>query len=86
MHFPPHDNHNKPIVDVDDVRVPLNYFNIVKLVKGQSFDYHVPRYETAVVPATGSRYYLVTAYTSAEGPSGFATSGEIPPTASTCAP
>jgi 5-deoxy-glucuronate isomerase len=54
MHFPPHDNRNKPIVDVDDARVPLNYFNIVKLVKGQSFEYQIPRYETAVVPATGT--------------------------------
>ena len=54
MHFPPHDNHNKPIVDIDDARVPLNYFNIVKLMKGQSFEYQVPGYETAVVPATGT--------------------------------
>jgi 5-deoxy-glucuronate isomerase len=34
MHIPPHDNHNRPIVDVDDARVPLNYFNIVKLTAG----------------------------------------------------
>ena len=26
MHIPPHDNANRPIVDVDDPRVPLNYF------------------------------------------------------------
>ena len=31
MHIPPFDNQNRPIVDVDDARVPLNYFNIVKL-------------------------------------------------------
>lgn len=42
--------------------------------------------ETTVSSAAGSRYYLVTAYTSAEGPSGFATTGEIPPSASTCPP
>lgn len=54
MHIPPYDNRNRPIIDVDDTRVPLNYFNIVKLGKGQSFTYHVPRYETAIVPATGS--------------------------------
>jgi 5-deoxy-glucuronate isomerase len=53
MHIPPHDNANKPIIDVDDARVPLNYFNIVKLSQGQSFEYQVPGYETAVVPATG---------------------------------
>ncbi len=53
MHIPPYDNHNKPIVDVDDALVPLNYFNIVKLKKGESFGYAVPGYETCIVPATG---------------------------------
>jgi 5-deoxy-glucuronate isomerase len=54
MHIPPHENSNQPIVAVDDARVPLNYFNIVKLKRGQAFDYKVPAYETAIVPATGS--------------------------------
>lgn len=54
MHIPPHDNRNRPIIDVDDARVPLNYFNIVKLTSGQAFDYQVPGYETCVVPATGT--------------------------------
>lgn len=54
MHIAPHDNQNKPIVDVDDALVPLNYFNIVKLKKGEVFDYAVPGYETCVVPATGT--------------------------------
>ncbi len=54
MHIPPHDNANTPIVDVDNPTVPLNYFNIVKLTEGQSFDYRVPGYETCIVPATGS--------------------------------
>ncbi|MFO6464691.1 5-deoxy-glucuronate isomerase [Jannaschia sp. KMU-145] len=54
MHIPPHDNGNAPIVDVDDATVPLNYFNIVKLTEGQSFDYRVPGYETCIVPATGT--------------------------------
>ncbi len=53
MHIPPFDNQNKPIVDVDDACVPLNYFNIVKLKKGESFSYAVPGYETCIVPATG---------------------------------
>ena len=53
MHISPYDNQNKPIVDVDDPYVPLNYFNIVKLKKGQSFVYQVPGYETSIVPATG---------------------------------
>lgn len=54
MHIPPHDNQNKPIVDANDATVPLNYFNIVKLTEGQSFDYRVPGYETCIVPATGT--------------------------------
>ena len=54
MHIAPYDNQNKPIVDVEDGLVPLNYFNIVKLKKGQAFDYQVPGYETCIVPATGS--------------------------------
>ncbi len=54
MHIPPYDNKNKPIVDVDDKLVPLNYFNIVKLKKGEAFTYQVPRYETCIVPATGT--------------------------------
>ncbi|MBL6637258.1 MAG: 5-deoxy-glucuronate isomerase [Planktomarina sp.] len=54
MHIAPFDNKNSPIVDVDDSTVPLNYFNIVKLTKGQAFTYQVPGYETCIVPATGS--------------------------------
>ncbi|WP_309663322.1 5-deoxy-glucuronate isomerase [Tabrizicola sp.] len=54
MHIAPFDNANRPIVDVDDPLVPLNYFNIVKLTKGQAFEYRVPGYETAIVPATGT--------------------------------
>lgn len=54
MHIAPHDNHNKPIVDVDNELVPLNYFNIIKLTKGEVFEYSVPGYETCVVPATGT--------------------------------
>lgn len=54
MHIAPYDNHNRPLVDVDDPRVPLNYFNIVKLSEGQVFEYQVPGYETCIVPATGT--------------------------------
>ncbi|SEQ80954.1 5-deoxy-glucuronate isomerase [Loktanella sp. DSM 29012] len=54
MHIAPYDNSNRPIVDIDDDTVPLNYFNIVKLTLGQSFDYRVPGYETCIVPATGT--------------------------------
>ena len=54
MHIAPFDNHNRPIVDVDDERVPLNYFNIVKLDRDETFEYRVPGYETCIVPATGT--------------------------------
>ncbi|WP_170361572.1 5-deoxy-glucuronate isomerase [Ruegeria arenilitoris] len=54
MHIAPYDNQNKPIVDADDPTVPLNYFNIVKLKKGEVFEYQVPGYETCIAPATGS--------------------------------
>lgn len=54
MHIAPHDNENKAIVDADNDLVPLNYFNIVKLKKGEAFEYAVPGYETCVVPATGT--------------------------------
>lgn len=54
MHIPPFDNRNKPIVDVDDSRVPLVYFNIANLAAGERFSYSVPGYETCVVPATGT--------------------------------
>lgn len=54
MHIAPYDNQNKPIVDIDDATVPLNYFNIIKLKKDQAFEYTVPGYETCIVPATGT--------------------------------
>ena len=54
MHIPPLKNNNKPIVDANDSRVPLNYFNIVNLKKDQCFEYIVPGYETCIVPATGT--------------------------------
>lgn len=54
MHISPHDNRNQPIVDAGHPLVPLNYFNIVRLKRGESFDYRVPGYETCVVPATGT--------------------------------
>lgn len=54
MHIAPYDNQNRPVVDVDNALVPLNYFNIVKLKRGEAFEYRVPGYETCIVPATGT--------------------------------
>ena len=54
MHIPPFDNQNKPIIDINDDHVPLTYFNIVKLKKGELFSYQIPGYETCIVPATGT--------------------------------
>ncbi len=54
MHIAPYDNLNKPIVDVDNEFVPLNYFNIVKLKRGEVFEYSINGYETCIVPATGT--------------------------------
>lgn len=54
MHIAPHDNQNRPIVDVDHPLVPYVYFNIIRLGAGQTFDYRTRGYETCVVPATGT--------------------------------
>jgi len=45
MHIAPYENKNQPIVDAENATVPLNYFNIVKLKKGEAFEYQVPGYE-----------------------------------------
>jgi 5-deoxy-glucuronate isomerase len=54
MHIAPFDNRNEPIVDTQNTTVPLNYFNIVKLKKGEAFEYQVRGFETCIVPATGT--------------------------------
>ena len=53
MHIGPFNNQNKAIIDVRDGHVPLTYFNIVKLTRGDRFEYATPGYETCIVPATG---------------------------------
>ena len=59
MHIAPYDNKNIAIVGVDDALVPLTYFNIVKLRRGEVFESTVLGYETCIVPATGSVDILV---------------------------
>ena len=54
MHIAPFDNQNQPIIGIDNPLVPLTYFNIVKLKRGESFTSTVPGYETGIVPATGT--------------------------------
>jgi 5-deoxy-glucuronate isomerase len=54
MHIPPYDNQNRPIIGPGNSHVPLNFFNIVKLRRGEAFAYTVPGYETGIVPATGT--------------------------------
>ena len=54
MHIPHYDNNNLAIVGIDDVNVPLAYFNIVRLRKGERFASAVPGYETCLVPAHGT--------------------------------
>jgi 5-deoxy-glucuronate isomerase len=54
MHIAPYDNRNQPIIGADHGTVPLVYFNIVKLTRGQVFASQVAGYETCVVPATGT--------------------------------
>ena len=50
MHIPPHDNRNAPIIDVNDARVPLNYFNIVKLARGQAFGIDGAQLGITIIP------------------------------------
>src|SRR5580658_4116743 len=54
MHIPPYDNRNIPIVDAGDTEVPLAYFNIVRLRRGERFVSAVPGFETCLVPAHGT--------------------------------
>ncbi|MDO8985818.1 5-deoxy-glucuronate isomerase [Cypionkella sp.] len=54
MHIAPYDNQNQAIIAAGHPKVPLVYFNIVKLTRGESFTSHVPGYETCLVPATGT--------------------------------
>ncbi len=54
MHILSHANQNQAIVDRNNEKVPLCYYNIVKLKRGETFNSQVEGYETCFVPATGS--------------------------------
>ena len=53
MHISPYENNNRAIVDIENAVVPHNYFNIVKLKKGENFEDQISGYECCIVPATG---------------------------------
>lgn len=54
MHIAPYDNLNQPIIGAGHALVPLVYFNILHLQRGQSLISQVAGYETCIVPATGT--------------------------------
>ena len=54
MHIAPFDNANRPIVDVDNAKTPLVYFNILKLKAGETHREQVVGYETCLVPVIGT--------------------------------
>ena len=53
MHIPYSDNKNIALFQENNKTVPLVYFNIINLKKGESYSYQLPKHETSVVPATG---------------------------------
>lgn len=53
-HIKPHDNRNKPIIDVDNPLVPNTFFNDVRLAKGQSFSFSLETFESVIVLASGT--------------------------------
>ena len=58
-HIEPFNNKNKAIIDQNDGVVPLCYFNNVHLSKGETFEYSLPDYETAIVMASGTCHIKV---------------------------
>ena len=53
-HIEPHNNHNKPIIDIDDNTTPLCYFNNVLLSNKEKYTYKLANYESTVVLAGGT--------------------------------
>lgn len=54
QHIKPFDNKNIPIVAEDNEIVPLIYFNVVRLIEGESYTAQLQDYESVYVMATGS--------------------------------
>ena len=53
MHIPYSDNKNQALFGETNKTVPLVYFNIINLKKGESYEYQLSKHESSVVPATG---------------------------------
>ena len=53
MHIPYSNNKNQALFEENNKTVPLVYFNIIRLNKGESYSYQLPKHESSVVPATG---------------------------------
>ena len=54
MHIPYSDNKNKALFEENNKTVPLVYFNIIRLNKGESYSYQLPKImRVAWFPATG---------------------------------
>mgnify|MGYP005731761777 FL=1 len=53
MHIPYSDNKNQALFGESNETVPLVYFNIINLKKGESYEYQLSKHESSVVPATG---------------------------------
>ena len=60
MHIPPHDNDNKPIIDINDSKVPYAFFNRVTLNRDEEFVYELKEYESCIVPVTAVSYTHLT--------------------------
>ena len=53
-HIAPHNNENQAIINTNDETTPLCYFNHVLLTEGQTHEYQLNGYESAVVLASGT--------------------------------
>jgi 5-deoxy-glucuronate isomerase len=49
-----YENQNSPIIDREDNRVPLTYFNLLRLSKGQHAELKIDGYETVYVVLSGT--------------------------------
>jgi 5-deoxy-glucuronate isomerase len=53
-HIRPHDNENKPIIDVDNNWTPLIYFNDLRLTRGEAVSHQLAEHESVCVVVSGT--------------------------------